>query len=310
MNPYYRDFSDFTSKVFPDVTKLQKLTVDVGCTCPNRDGTIGRNGCIYCNNASFSPIISENEWAAFRSLSSSAELLSSINKSKSFFARKYPDMKYLVYFQSYTNTYGDEDKLLDLYRFAAEVPGVEGIVIGTRPDCLSDSLLKGLKDAGIKAVIELGAESSHDKTLKEINRGHTWSQTVETVSRLHQFGFPVGLHFIFGLPGESREMMLETVRKINSLPVDIVKFHHLQVLKATELYRRYVQNENYVKLWELDDYISFCVEAVKALRKDISIERFVSSAPPALRVAPDWGLKNYEFTNLLYAALEKAGLKK
>lgn len=310
MNPYYRDFSDFASKIFPGHAKLQKLTVDAGCTCPNRDGKIGRKGCIYCNNASFSPIISEEGAAIARRLSSPEELMSSINKSMAFFARKYPDMKYLVYFQSYTNTYGDERKLLQLYRTAWEMPGVEGIVIGTRPDCISDSLLAALKDSGIKAVIELGAESSHDKTLGEINRGHSWQQTVEAAEKLHETGFPTGLHFIFGLPGETRGMMLETVRKINSLPVDIVKFHHLQVLRNTELYRRFTENPEYVKLWDLNDYIDFSVEAVTMLRKDISIERFVSSAPSSLRVAPDWGLKNYEFTNLLYAALEKTAIRK
>lgn len=290
MKPY-RDFADFIADYFPG--KMQKLTIDAGFTCPNRDGTLGRGGCTYCNNASFSP------GHAHRSESVAAQ----IERSRQFFARKYPSMRYLAYFQSYTATYGDVDRLMGLYEEALAQEGVDGLVIGTRPDCMRDGLLARLKATGRFVLVEYGAESSHDRTLRLVNRCHTWADTVDAVRRTHEAGLPVGLHFIMGLPGESEEDMLATVDRINELPVDVVKFHQLQIVRGTRLHRQIEAGELSVRQWDVDEYIDLCVRIVRRLRDDIAIERFVSQSPAELLVSPRWGLKNHEFTDRLKAHL-------
>lgn len=309
MNPYYKDFSDFIKKQFPDEKKLQKLTLDIGVTCPNRDGNISSCGCIYCNNASFSPLVADNVIRGKKIITPTALNLS-LEQSRQFFSKKYPDLNYLAYFQSYTNTYGDHDSLIRLYYAALSHDYIKGLIIATRPDCLDQKLLDRLFDISRnkKIIFELGAETSHDLTLKEINRGHTWSQTVEAVTLLKSYGFAVGLHFIFGLPGEDEFMMLQTVDQINRLPVDVVKFHHLQVIKGTELARRYLANRNYLTLFDVESYIDLCVKVINRLDKNIAIERFVSSAPADLLIAPAWGLKNYQFINLLNNRLKYSNL--
>lgn len=289
MNPYYKDYSEFLAEHFNG--KVQKLTVDAGFTCPNRDGSLGKGGCIYCNNTSFSPTTGEKHRSVTQQL----------QDGKRFFSGKYPDMKYLAYFQSYTNTYGAVDSLMALYREALDVEGIEGIIIGTRPDCMPDELLVRLAELNRTkpVIVEYGAESSHDKTLETINRCHTWSRTVDAVMRTHDAGLSVGLHFILGLPGESREMMLETVERFNSLPVDCVKFHQLQIVRGTKLAAMYQLNPDVVSLFDVDNYIDLCAEIVEHLRSDIAVERFVSQSPDNLLIAPRWGLKNYEFTHRL-----------
>ncbi|WP_303744069.1 TIGR01212 family radical SAM protein, partial [uncultured Duncaniella sp.] len=212
---YYKDFADFLAEHFDG--KMQKLSVNAGFTCPNRDGTVGTGGCTYCNNQSFSP-----EYC--RPLRSVAEQLA---EGKQFFARKYPSMRYLAYFQAYTSTHSaDVDRLMDLYHEACSVDGVDGVIIGTRPDCMPDILLERLRELPW-VMVEYGAESSHDTTLDRINRCHSWCDTVDAVVRTHCAGIPCGLHLINGLPGENEEMMLATVDAVNALPVDVVKFHQL-----------------------------------------------------------------------------------
>ena len=223
----YRDYADFLAGFFPG--KMQKLTVDAGFTCPNRDGTVGRGGCTYCNNASFSPL------AGMRRQSVTDQL----EAGKRFFARKYPSMRYLAYFQSYTGTHGDLTTLLADYREALAVDKVDGLIIGTRPDCISPELLSAFTSLGAPVFMEYGAESSHNSTLDLVNRCHTWEQTVEAVRLTASYNIPVGLHFIMGLPGESRDMMLETVRRAARLPVSTLKFHQLQIIRGTRLARQF-----------------------------------------------------------------------
>lgn len=293
MNPYYRDYSDFLAGLFDG--KVQKLTVDAGFTCPNRDGTVGYGGCSYCNNRSFSPATG----AVRRSVSQQ------LDDGKRFFARKYPDMRYLAYFQSYTNTHGDVDRLLMLYREALGVDGVVGLIVGTRPDCMPDRLLTELAvlNAERPVIIEYGAESSHDATLQTVNRCHDWASTVDAVRRTHDAGLSVGLHFILGLPGEDETMMLETVDRASALPIDTVKFHQLQVVRGTRLAADYASGRVALRFFDVDSYIALCCKIVRSLRSDIAIERFVSQSPDDLLVAPRWGLKNYEFTYLLHRRL-------
>lgn len=291
----YLDFSDFIGRFFPG--KMQKISVNAGLGCPNRDGTIGKGGCIYCDNRSFSP-------AYTRSLPS---IKDQIERGKQFFARKYPQMRFLAYFQSYTNTHGDNDSLLRLYREALEVDKIDGIIIATRPDCMDDSLLEELKKLSQQTfvMIEFGAETSHDQTLKLINRCHTWNQTVSAVIRTKRAGIPIGLHFINGLPGEDMDLILETIDHINQLPVDIVKFHQLQVIKGTQLHSGVEQGLYDIPRWTAEDYVNLCCLIVKKLRADIAIERFVSQSPDDMLVFPRWGLKNYQFTNLLHRRLSE-----
>ncbi|MDE5684078.1 MAG: TIGR01212 family radical SAM protein [Muribaculaceae bacterium] len=291
MNTYYKEYSEFLAEHFDG--KVQKLSVDVGFTCPNRDGTVGYGGCIYCNNMAFSP-----DWEK-----RSEGVAEQIARGKDFFGRKYPEMRYLAYFQSYTSTYAPSEKLLGLYREALAQPGVVGLIIGTRPDCMPDSLLDSISKLDAKVFIEYGAESSHDNTLSAINRCHTWAQTVDAVERTARLGIPVGLHLILGLPGETEEMMAQTVRQVSALPVSTVKFHQLQILKGTRLEK--IASELDIPTYTAEEYASLCSRLLKHLRRDIAVERFVAQAPADMLISPRWGLKNYQFVSLLHKILSK-----
>lgn len=278
-------------ELFPGM-KVQKLSIDAGFTCPNRDGSIGRGGCIYCNNTSFTP--------GYCSPRDSVE--TQIEKGKTFFRRKYPEMKYLAYFQSYTNTFGrSAPRLLDMYRNASESEDVVGVIIGTRPDCLPDDLLDGLTELNrMKPIIvEIGAETSFDETLRIINRNHTWAQVEDAVHRLHSREIRVGVHLIAGLPGESEDDVIETVIRSCALPVESIKMHQLQIVKGTPLLEKWRAGEIEVTPFSLEDYLELCVRIVQTVPRYICIERLLASSPPDMVIAPKWGLKNYQFTNLL-----------
>lgn len=213
-------------------------------------------------------------------------------------------MKYLAYFQSFTNTYDvDQQRLEAMYQAAAKTPDVVGIIIGTRPDCVPEKLLDflGKMNRNICPVmLEFGAETSHDKTLHLVNRGHTWSQTVHAVMRANAHGLSVGLHFIMGLPGETEDMMLETVRVASLLPVDTFKFHQLQIVKGTKFAAHYRRDPSYFNLFTPEAYADLCRKIINIIGPTgKAIERFVSQSPDDLLIAPRWGLKNYQFTNLL-----------
>lgn len=299
----YKTYSEYLAEKFPGKGKIQKIGVTIGNSCPNRDGTIGRGGCSYCNNASFTPEYID-------STATPESIQETLEKGKSFFGRKYPDMRFLAYFQSYTNTYGGStEQLMKCYRTAAASSGIVGIVIGTRPDCIAEDLMHEL--ARMNAVecpvmIELGAESSHDITLERVNRCHSWETTVNTVYRLNAHGISVGLHFIMGLPGETRTMMLDTVRRAVNLPIDTLKFHQLQIIKGTRFAAEYEENPNQFELFNPETYADLCREIIDIVAPSgIAIERFVSQAPDDMLIAPRWGLKNYQFTNLLNSRINK-----
>lgn len=296
MNAWYKDFSEYMQELFPGV-KMQKLSIDAGFTCPNRDGTIGTGGCIYCNNASFTP-----------SYCTPADSVSvQLEKGKAFFRRKYPDMKYLAYFQSYTNTFGKtSEELAAMYREALETEDVEGVIIGTRPDCLPDELVNLLADMNgeKKVIVEIGAETSFDRTLQVINRNHTWHDVEDAVRRLSRKGIHTGLHLIAGLPGETSDDVMETIDKACGLPISSIKMHQLQIVKGTPLFRMWQSGEIDVKPYSLESYLELCVEIVKAIGRRVCIERFLSSSPSGMVAAPSWGLKNYQFTHLLHNLLQ------
>ncbi len=290
----YRDFSDFLKEHF-DV-KVQKITVNAGFTCPNRDGTKGRGGCTYCNNQSFNP-----EYC-----SPALSVREQLERGKEFFARKYPQMKYLAYFQAYTNTHSDDiDRLMKLYEEALETTDVVGLIIGTRPDCMPQELLDRLAGLGKWVMVEYGAESACDRTLELVNRCHTWADTADAVRRTHEAGIPCGLHLIMGLPGEDLDVMLSTIDRVNELPVDTVKIHQLQLVRGTRMARDVESGLYDIPRFTADEYADLCVRLLRRLRKDIAVERFVSQSPSELLIYPRWGLKNYQFTNLLNRLLTR-----
>lgn len=214
-------------------------------------------------------------------------------------------MRYLAYFQAYTNTYGDVERLRALYEEALAVDGVVGLIIGTRPDCMPDVLLDYLESLSRRCfvLVEYGAETSHNSTLALINRCHTWEQTVDVVTRTVARGIHVGLHFIMGLPGETVDMMLQSVDALSRLPVDTVKFHQLQIIRGTRLARDIEKGLYDVPRMTVEEYIDLCAKIVRRINPTIAIERFTSQSPEELLIYPKWGLKNYQFVNLLNGRL-------
>ena len=290
----YVDFAAFLSRFFPG-QKVQKITITAGFTCPTRDGSMGKGGCTYCNNKSFSP----NYAAKLRPITEQ------IDKGISFFRKKYPEMKYLAYFQSYTNTYGEVADCIAKYEEALAHPDVVGLIIGTRPDCMPEPLLEYLSELAKRTflLIEYGVESTWDKTLEHIQRGHTWQDSVETIQRTHEAGILVGAHIILGLPGESREEMIAHAERLSRLPITTLKIHQLQIIRGTIMAGEYLRSPSDFHLFTEEEYIELCVDFVHHLRSDIVLERFVSQSPQELLLAPRWGWKNYEFTAKIRRAL-------
>ena len=290
----YVDFATFLSRFFPG-QKVQKITITAGFTCPTRDGSMGKGGCTYCNNKSFSP----NYAAKLRPITEQ------IDKGISFFRKKYPEMKYLAYFQSYTNTYGEVADCIAKYEEALAHPDVVGLIIGTRPDCMPEPLLEYLSELAKRTflLIEYGVESTWDKTLERIQRGHTWQESVDTIQRTHEAGILVGAHIILGLPGESREEMIAHAERLSRLPITTLKIHQLQIIRGTIMAGEYLRSPSDFHLFTEEEYIELCVDFVHHLRSDIVLERFVSQSPQELLLAPRWGWKNYEFTAKIRKAL-------
>lgn len=272
-------------------TKVQKISVNAGFTCPNRDGRVGTGGCTYCNNQTFNPDYCATE----------KSITQQLEEGKRFFARKYPEMKYLAYFQAYTNTYDVLDHLRAKYEEALSVPDVVGIVIGTRPDCMPPDLLDYLADLNRRTflIVEYGIESIYDTTLSRINRGHTHAQTVDAITRTAARGIRVGAHLILGLPGESREAMLHEAKVLSDLPITLLKLHQLQLIKGTRMADEYAAIPSDFHLFTPDEYIDLIVDFLEQLRPDLILERFVSQSPSSLLAIPGWGLKNHEFVDRL-----------
>lgn len=286
-----KTYGDYLKGIFPG-QKIQKLSVDAGFTCPNRDGSISYGGCIYCRNDSFSPsycIASDN-------------IKEQLIKGKKFFSRKYPEMQYLAYFQSYTGTYNkDINVLASLYREALSVEGIVGLIVATRPDCIPNEVLLVLEEINKDkpVFIELGAETSFDETLRTINRNHTWHDVEEATHRISQIGLHCGIHLIAGLPGENKDMILTTIERAVKLPIETIKLHQLQVLKGTPLLSKIESGDIEVAKFSLEEYLELCAQIVKKIPEHIVIERFLSQSPPEMVVYPSWGLKNYEFMTKL-----------
>lgn len=296
-NPLYNDFAAFLKQHF--TCKVQKISINAGFTCPNRDGSKGQGGCTYCNNQTFNPEYCHTD----------KSVRTQLEEGKRFFSYKYPDMKYLAYFQAYTNTYGELQELKNKYLEALQTEDVVGVVIGTRPDCMPDELLDYLEELNKQhfLLVEYGIESTNDQTLIRINRGHTFAETVDAIERTASRGILTGGHVILGLPGESPEEIVSQAGTLSRLPLTTLKLHQLQLIRGTRMAYEYYKNPEEFHLFGVDEYIDLVIDYVEHLRPDIVLERFISQSPKKLLIAPDWGLKNYEFTARVQKRMQERG---
>ena len=232
-----------------------------------------------------------------------------LEEGKQFFAHKYPEMKYLAYFQAYTNTYGELEDLKRKYEEALSADGVVGLVIGTRPDCMPDSLLDYLEEMNRHTflLVEYGIESTDDKTLCRINRGHTFHAAADAVERTASRGILTGGHVILGLPGETHESIVAQAGVLSRLPLTTLKMHQLQLIRGTRMALEYRQHPEDFHLFGVDEYIDLVIDYIEHLRPDLVLERFVSQSPKELLIAPDWGLKNYEFNHRVQKRMKELG---
>lgn len=281
----YNDFPTFFRRKFNE--RVQKISIDAGFTCPNRDGSRGTGGCNYCNNKTFKPTYCQLE----------NSVTSQLGKGVEFFRKKYDSIKFLAYFQAYSNTYAPVEDLRKLYDEALAYPGVIGLVIATRPDCLNNEVLDYLQQLSEKhyVMVELGIESVLERTLKAINRGHEWKESVRALEETSRRGIHNCVHMILGLPGESRDEILEQANVISRLPVENLKLHQLQIHKGTVMAKQYADTPDMFHLFSVEEYREVVVDYLERLNPQIILERFVSSAPDELLIAPRWGLKNFEF---------------
>ena len=293
----YNSFVGYFKRKYGE--RLQKIVLDAGFTCPNRDGSVGRGGCTYCDNAAFHPSYSTPGKSIRQQLDEGIE----------FHKVRYRTTEhYLAYFQAYSNTYAPLERLRQLYEEALSHPQVVGIVIGTRPDCVDEAKLDYLAELAQKhvVIVEYGIESCYDVTLRRINRGHDFETARRAVEMTAERGIDVGVHFILGLPGETRQMMLDACRMINELPVRSVKFHQLQIVKGTRMEREYAERPEDFERFSLDEYLDFFVDVLERLRPTLSIERFVGEVPPRFVNETPWGLiRNVELLRLLDRRLEE-----
>jgi hypothetical protein len=278
--------------------RVQKLAVDAGFNCPNRDGTVGYGGCAYCNNNAFNPSYCHP----------GKTIQEQIEEGIEFHKTRYRDARqYLVYFQAYSNTYAPLGELKEKYETALRHPGVIGLVIGTRPDCIDTKKLEYIQALAKQyfIVIEYGVESCYDQTLEYMNRGHDYKTAVDAIRETHRHGIHAGAHFIFGLPGETIDDMLLEARIISELPLHSVKFHQLQIVKDTLFARLYKQKPSLFQLFSLPGYLDFLVRFVERLNPRFIIERFAGEAPPRFLLTKSWGVRNYEILQKLEKRMEE-----
>jgi len=267
--------------------RVQKISIDAGFTCPNRDGKISTGGCTFCSNQAFNPSYCRPE----------KSIRQQIEEGMEFHQRRYRRAeRYLAYFQPYSNTYKPLEELQRVYQQALEVPGVIGVVIGTRPDLVDEPLLDYLERLRLHhyVMLEYGVESVYDETLKRVNRGHDFATAAQAIQMTAQHGIPCGAHFIFGLPGETKEMMLKAAEVISSLPLTTVKFHQLQIFKGTPMAEEYLQHPEHFHLFDLEEYIDFVIDFVERLNPSIVIERFAGEVPPRFLVSEPWMKLRYD----------------
>lgn len=277
--------------------RVSKINVDAGFTCPNRDGSKGSGGCVYCNNVSFSP----------KETQSIIPLEKQLSDGIAYHKKRFGSKKFIAYFQKYTNTYSSVDKLEELYRRALLNPDVIGLSVGTRPDCLGDDALELLTEIAKThyVCLELGLQSADDKILEQINRGHKLEDFITAVNRAKGRNFDICAHLIYGFTGESSADFLKSVNLVSSLPINSIKLHQLHVVEGTELAKIYRQGD--FRPITLDDYIKTAADFLELLPPDITIQRLYGSAPLDIIVAPNWGLKNNQMWFSIINELQKRG---
>lgn len=293
----YNSYSEYFKNHFG--TRVQKVTLDAGFSCPNRDGSKGTGGCTYCNNDAFNPSYCQPHKSITQQISEGIE----------FHQKRYRRAKnFLAYFQAYSNTYDSLQSLKSRYDEALQFPGVSGLVIGTRPDCIDDKKLQYFARLAEKyyVIIEYGIESCYNRTLESINRGHTYEDTAEAIIQTAKYGIHTGAHLIFGLPGESREEMLSEAEIVSELPLDTIKFHQLQIIKGTAMEKQYQKNPELFKLFSMEEYIDFIIRFVEKLNPKFVIERFTGEAPPRFQAGSVWeGLRSDEVQILIEKEMEE-----
>lgn len=287
----FNSYSQYFKKLFGQ--RIQKVTIDAGFTCPNRDGSVAFGGCAYCNNDTFNPSYCSSD----KSISWQIEEGMNFHKIR----YKQPD-KHLAYFQAYSNTYAPIHELKKIYEQALKFDSIIGLVIGTRPDCIDEEKLDYFaelaKDHYI--IIEYGVETCYNKTLEYINRGHTFEVSKCAIEQTAAKGIKTGVHMLFGLPGETREEMLDQVDIISELPITTIKFHQLQITKQTRFAKEYKETPEKFSLFSKEEYIDFIVSFIERLNPEIIIERFASESHPNLRIAPHWGgFRYYEIVEAI-----------
>jgi len=281
-------YNDYTTRLREILgVRVQKISINAGFTCPNRDGKVGTGGCTYCNNQTFNPEYCMQD----------KSVAQQITEGISFFRKKHEEQKFLAYFQAYTNTYGELRHLIRLYEEALAYPDVIGLVIGTRPDCVNEELLDYFQKLSRKCyvMIEYGVESTCDKTLNFINRGHSFESAQNAIRATAERGIYTAAHLILGLPGEDRTTLLSHALHLSKLPLTAIKLHQLQLIKGTAMAQQYMKHPEWFRLFSVDEYIDLCIDFLELLHPNISIERFTSLSPSRLLLAPDWKVKNYEF---------------
>ena len=282
--------------------RIQKISIDAGFTCPNRDGRVGGGGCTYCNNQTFIP-----EYC-----NPAKSITQQIEEGIAFFYHKYQAQLYFAYFQSYTNTYSDFEHLSSIYEEALSHPKVVGLVVATRPDCVDEQLLDYFQFLAKKyyIMIEYGVESTDNQTLEMINRGHDYLCAERAIKETAARGINVAAHLILGLPGESREKIISHAKKISDLPLTSLKLHQLQIIKDTKMHKQFIEEPQLFHLYSLDEYIDLCIDFLQFTSTKIAIERFISQSPKELLVAPNWGgIKNFEFNAKLLKRMQQRGAK-
>ncbi len=295
----YRTYADFLADHFRG--KVQKIGIDAGFSCPNRDGSISKEGCAFCNNESFVP----------KYCSPRVSISEQLQQGICFFRRKYSAMSYLAYFQAYTGTYAPIEILRKRYEEALSVPGVVGLVIATRPDCLSEDVLDFLSELSQKTFVhvEIGIETVHDRTLRLIGRGHDYQCAADAVERLASRGIKVGGHMILGLPSEDESDILEQARRIAHLPLDTLKLHQLQIIRNTPMAKLFHSSpELFIPMTPLK-YASLVLDYIALLPATIALDRFLNQSPPNLLETPGWGIKNYHFNYLLNKEWQRRRLR-
>lgn len=296
--PDYRPMTDYLRGIFHG--RVIKIAVNAGLGCPNRDGTVGRDGCIYCNNLTFNP--------SYAASDATASITRQLEDGVRFNSRKGDCIGYLAYFQSYTNTHGDTERLIGLYEEALRFPGVKGLVIATRPDSIRPDLRDWFERRfGRKApqehphlLVEIGIESTIDRTLELINRRHTFRDAQECITDLAERGIDTGAHLILGLPGETHQDFMTHADRVSALPVKTLKLHQLQVVRGTALARMYEQDPGSIRLFETpQEYAAVVRDFMERARKDLFYDRFVSESPRSLLIAPAWNIKPQDFIQKL-----------